>query len=1337
MNRVLRIAVESLIFLLMDLGALTLLLSAVVVTPPVQRSIKSALVNALSDRLGNEVSIGAVHLSWIRRLDLHDVVINDREFGDSMTIRTLNLRFALLPLLKKTVAIKHITIRDATITGIRTKRGVHFPFLLKHPPKVKLWTVTLGTAVVTGLSARYDDSVSGMYYSLSGIRSRLVFKKLNAFSGTLAADTGEAVTPWYSGRIRKIDIKADFTPKRLVVSRGILKGDSSTLNCEGTFPFSTKLSWNAHADINSRLSPVLALRKIKGLQMKGEVQVIASLAGLLGSPRLDLQATARKVTFDSIPFETIAVTGKYNPGDGLSAFIDGSSPMGKAGIKATASIAPLFNKPHLAAWNVAATADIPRISDFARRLGRKYSFISGAAHIEAAADGQGARDLPNHADLALAVKRSAAPGIPELIDCHARLNNRQWIVDITADSGNRIHAQAAIGYRTNALTGTFAINLTNPATISRSFLAYPVTGTISGTGSLGGTLTQPTVTFAMRARDCAWRSASIDRLDAEAHYGNKRLYINKASLQCAGDLATILPLAGVHNAGGHFHITAEGFGPVENPNITAEVGATDLHAGDFTASSLIASLSYRNDTLHWYNVRLGKNAAWIKTTGIAGLHGPRRFANASLIAERHGSESASGSISGVMRGDSIDASASISGMDPQLIAPWIKGKIPLHGLLSLQAAVHGTRTDPEAQAHLEFDQTLGRGTIIRYHALAALRNAELTASVSVFPFSRPESLLVSLTAPLALSPPWTAAHLIRDSARITVEGPDFPLGDLAARFLPEVKAGGSVSIHADMVKTPGGWDVQGEFAGKIPAAIDSAKGLRLYGLSAEARIAGTALHPSITFSLQGDSLYWKTIRLDKPFLQGHGSEQAVYLDTATMGLYKGRLALSGSFPLEPGRLTIDKSNVTLRCIADAVPLAILAPLVPEADISGGTLGADAFLTMRESRPHLQGRISVRGAGFSLKEYGQAFGPVDAECSLRNDSIIVESLSGHIGTSGRFSGAGYFEPTGTGHARFALSATDCHLQIADLNAIIRTASVRLADSADALVLGGNVTLAESRYQLYLSPAAMFQKAPAARPKKRPPKNPLLRRTALRILLDLDKNLIIESNLGSMTLDGTVTIMGNPEHPGIVGTISVTDGYLYYLDKKFTVQQGTFRFTNPEEMNPAISLTAVDTITAPLPGSTSEQAYIVTLTVGDSLSKPNVALSSVPALQPESIISLITFGTTQGVLSSGVASAVAGLLAQQFSGLGTRPLQQLLNIESLNVASGTAGTQGSIGTTVTAVKRLSSRLSVTYQAILQNMNRPNVSASYRLFPNVYIIGSENNMNGGIDLHFRFTR
>ena len=165
--------------------------------------------------------------------------------------------------------------------------------------------------------------------------------------------------------------------------------------------------------------------------MKGDLHAVASLAGLLGSPRLDVQATARKVTFDSIPFETITATAKYNPGDGLSTAIEGSSAMGKAGVRATASIAPLFYKPHLASWNAVAKADIPRLSrPSPARLGRKYSFLSGAAHIEASSRRPGARELPNHGDLVLAVKQSAAPGFAELIDCHVRLNNRNWSADV-------------------------------------------------------------------------------------------------------------------------------------------------------------------------------------------------------------------------------------------------------------------------------------------------------------------------------------------------------------------------------------------------------------------------------------------------------------------------------------------------------------------------------------------------------------------------------------------------------------------------------------------------------------------------------------------------------------------------------------------------------------------------------------------------------------------------------------------------------------------------------------------------------------------------------------------
>ena len=411
--------------------------------------------------------------------------------------------------------------------------------------------------------------------------------------------------------------------------------------------------------------------------------------------------------------------------------------------------------------------------------------------------------LPGHAVLSVAIKNPAGPGVTGRIDCTTKLDNRQWVVDIAADSENRLHAHGAIGVHDDALSGTFSLNIGNGATISRLFLANPVTGFLSGAGDLGGNVKQPAVRFNLRVHDLAWRGASIDRLSVAAFYANKQLYINRASLRSNGELAAIFPLFGIHNAEGRFHVAAEGYGPIGNPSVSAEIGMTDLHSDNFTAASFIASLAYRNDTLRWDNVRLGKNAAWIKSSGLAFLHGKRRFARVSIMAERQGYKSASCTASGVFAGDSIDASVNVGGMDPGLLSPWIKEKVPLHGMLALRAEVHGTTRNPIARAHIDFDQTLGRASTIRYRAEAVLQNAELNASVRAYPFGRPESLLVSLSAPLALSPPWTAAHLIRDGARVSIEGADFPLGEFAEQFMPEVKAGEAFRCMPQLSKTRG------------------------------------------------------------------------------------------------------------------------------------------------------------------------------------------------------------------------------------------------------------------------------------------------------------------------------------------------------------------------------------------------------------------------------------------------------------------------------------------------------------------------------------------------------
>jgi autotransporter translocation and assembly factor TamB len=1337
MNPALRIIIRSSILLLLAFCALTLLLSAAVMMPPVQRSIKSAVEGLISQRLGNQVTIGAIHLNWIERVDLRDVVVVDREFGDAMTIHSLRVRLALLPLLKKRLEIKRVMVQGATVTGTRTKaNGVHFPFIPKHLLKIKLWTVTIKSAVISGLSVRYNDSATGQYYSLTGIKSRLTFRRLDSLTGMLAAGGGEAITPWYSGRVKNIDIQGELSPRKLVVFKGVITGDSATVGCQGTIPFSSQIRWKTHADVTTFLSPLVCARKIAGLQPRGEVHAVASLSGLLDSPRINLQVAARKIVYDSISFETATAKIAYSPDAGLAGSLDCASPLGQAAVKVNAVIPRLFRKPDIEAWSAGVTADLPRIADLASRAGLKHPLLRGAAHIDVTLGGRGIAALPGHAIASFAIKRPAEPGVLARLSGTMTLDNREWRVDIAADSGNRLVAQGSIDERMTGIDGVYSFGIDNPAPLSRLFLPTPVAGSISGSGTLGGAVRQPEATIDLRVHDASWQGASIDRLSASAHYANRKLYINKASLQSSGELAALLPLMGIHNAGGRFHLTAEGYGPLENPSVSAEVGVAELHTPGFAGAALTASLAYRNDTLQWSGVRLGKSAAWLKSSGIACLAARRRFARGSIIAERSGYQSAVVTASGAATGDSIEGSVSVARMDPALLMPWIKAKFPIRGLLTLQAALHGTARDPVADAHLDFDQALGRSSTIRYRAEASLRNSLLEASMSACPLGRSESLLVSLSAPMTFTSPWTVDHLIRDNARITIDGSNYPLGDMMAQFLPQARVQGAVSLHTVIVKEHASWLVQGDLTGSNISINDSARAIRAGGLSANAAISGDPGRLSFTWAITGDSLSLRGSRFEKPLIRGHAGAGMLVLDTAGAGFSGGHLSFAGSVPWDQEHFKFNLSALSLHGVIAEVPLKSFGIFAPALDISGGTLNGDVAVTAGGNRPHFGGRFSVKGAGFKLKEYEPAFGPVDMELSLRNDSVIVESLRGDLGGVGKFSGEGYFEPGNLSHMQFSLSAADCRLKSQQLDAGIGSASAQLTDSANTLILGGHVTMADSRYSLYLSPAAMFQKAPPVKPKKAGSKNPLLSRAALRMVVDLDKNVTVDCNLGSLTLDGTVTVVGSPERPGIVGTITTTDGYVYYLDRKFTVQQGTFRFTNPNDINPEVNMIATDTVTSSSAsgqsGAVVEQSYVVTLTVTDSLRKPTVVLTSDPPLQPELIVSLITLGTTQGVLGTDLSRRIEGLLAQQLAGFGQQKLQQLLNVESINVG------QGNEGLSVTAIKRISPRLSVTYQAVLQTLGSPKVAATYRLLPNLYIIGSEYYQHtGGIDLHFRFSR
>jgi translocation and assembly module TamB len=243
--------------------------------------------------------------------------------------------------------------------------------------------------------------------------------------------------------------------------------------------------------------------------------------------------------------------------------------------------------------------------------------------------------------------------------------------------------------------------------------------------------------------------------------------------------------------------------------------------------------------------------------------------------------------------------------------------------------------------------------------------------------------------------------------------------------------------------------------------------------------------------------------------------------------------------------------------------------------------------------------------------------------------------------------------------------------------------------------------------------------------------------MNIAVDLNSNLTFDSNLGKMLVDGKLSIVGRPDRPAVNGQFQILSGYVYYLDRKFTVSHGSVRQYDPLQMNPSLDITASTSVTW-FPPQGGKTDYDISLAVKGDLSDPRVTVTSAPSLPLPQIVSLLTMGTLQTGLGSDFRSRTGSVATGQLAGFGTRRLARLLNVESVDIygnvfGRSTPGTEPQLAVT----KQVSSRVAVTYTKGLTRLSQQAILVSYRILPFMYLdVETDQQARGGADLKFRWS-
>lgn len=198
-------------------------------------------------------------------------------------------------------------------------------------------------------------------------------------------------------------------------------------------------------------------------------------------------------------------------------------------------------------------------------------------------------------------------------------------------------------------------------------------------------------------------------------------------------------------------------------------------------------------------------------------------------------------------------------------------------------------------------------------------------------------------------------------------------------------------------------------------------------------------------------------------------------------------------------------------------------------------------------------------------------------------------------------------------------------------------------------------------------------------RRPPAPKVFERRGEFLTLDLGVHLgdvRIENNLAQTGLAGDLRLVGTNRRPGVLGTVTLTDGRAFVRNVEYRVTSGVVNFTDPQRIRPAFDVRA----------DASVRDYLVRVAASGTAQQPRLLLSSDPSLPYADIVTLLTLGVTGRDLertdgSSGFALLLDAAYNAGFLGLNDQvkrllPENDILRDASFRVTSAYSELTGNV-------------------------------------------------------------
>ncbi|KYG67751.1 hypothetical protein AZI87_00245 [Bdellovibrio bacteriovorus] len=224
----------------------------------------------------------------------------------------------------------------------------------------------------------------------------------------------------------------------------------------------------------------------------------------------------------------------------------------------------------------------------------------------------------------------------------------------------------------------------------------------------------------------------------------------------------------------------------------------------------------------------------------------------------------------------------------------------------------------------------------------------------------------------------------------------------------------------------------------------------------------------------------------------------------------------------------------------------------------------------------------------------------------------------------------------------------------------------------------------------------------------------------VLLDINilmnRNIIVKNSLLDGAVSGNLQVKGPPTNPVLLGRINAEkNSKLIFKDKIFLIQSGTIDFTDPDEINPSLYISAESRI----------NEYDISLLAQGTAKNLTIHLNSIPPLQEQDIISLIALGVTTSAMDQNVQSREqAQQLGAEIGGaVLAKPINKTIEATgfSLAVTSEYDSTRNISVPKITLSRSLSTRVKVSGSRPVGDSQSYDLKLEYLINSNFTAVGS----------------